>query len=133
MTDLTFELRAHDLDPEAYKEIQRLEREKGQLIEGLKKKLTTHPRYIAACDLMGHSQYTGTKNSFVPGWNGRGFTINITLDRPAPKPKSFPQSIHIEPKVLNGLIHGKLLTDDEKRKLIAKVLPEGVIAEEAEE
>ena len=47
---------------------------------------------------------------------------------PAPKP---PSQVYVEPKLLNALLHGKLLTDAEKRKLVAQVLPEGVLADEA--
>ena len=50
---------------------------------------------------------------------------------PAPKPPHRPAPVYVDPKTLNALLHGKLLTDAEKRKLVAQVLPEGVLADEA--
>lgn len=51
---------------------------------------------------------------------------------PAPKPPQRPAQVYVDPKLLNALLHGKLLTDAEKRKLVARVIPDDVLEEGAE-
>lgn len=61
-------------------------------------------------------------------------TEKVIEDEPpkAPAPKSPPSraQIYVDTKTLNALLHGKLLTDAEKRKLMALLLPEGVLTDE---
>lgn len=44
-----------------------------------------------------------------------------------PKPPQRPPQVYVEPKLINALLHGKLLTDAEKRKLVARVIPDDVL------
>ena len=80
-------------------------------------------------DLVGHSKHTYRKMSPTAGWTGSGFDIPITMDRPSQPEKSYVSPVHIDPKTMNALLNGKILTDKEKRKLISSVLPAGVLAE----
>lgn len=37
--------------------------------------------------------------------------------------------VHVDPKTLNALLHGKILTIAEKRKLLESVLPDGILSD----
>jgi hypothetical protein len=92
----------------------------------LKAEAYKNPRYIAAFDLAGHSDYTGSKNRPTLVWNGKAFTANVVMDEVVAS-KPYVQSVHIDPRTMNALLGGKLLSDVEKRKLLASVLPAGVL------
>jgi hypothetical protein len=118
------------LDAEKMKDISSLELQRLRLIGELKSEAIQSPRYIAAFDLAGLSTYDYRKMRPSLIWNGKGFNVEVKVDevvdtvRPYVQPV---QSVHIDPRTMNALLGGKLLSDVEKRKLLASVLPAGVL------
>jgi hypothetical protein len=108
------------------KAIKQLELDKLKLIEELKAEAYKNPRYIAAFDLAGHSEYNGSKNRPALNWNGRAFTASVVMDEVAAE-RPYVQPVHIDPRTMNALLGGKLLSDIEKRRLLASVLLAGVL------
>lgn len=54
----------------------------------------------------------------------------IEEDKPkveTPRAQIVRPTIHIEPRTLNALLNGPLLSDEEKRKLLERILPDGVL------
>jgi hypothetical protein len=132
MAMITITINGDVLNADKTKAIKQLELEKLKLIEELKAEAYKNPRYIAAFDLAGHSEYTGSKNRPTLFWNGKAFTANVVMDEVVATSRPHVQPIHIEPRTLNALLGGKLLSDAEKRKLLASVLPAGVLENPSE-
>ena len=112
------------------KAIKQLELDRLKLVEELRAEAYKNPRYIAAFDLAGHSEYNGSrKNRPMLAWNGKAFTANVVMDEVvAENPYVQPaHQVYIEPRTMNALLGGKLLSDTEKRRLLASVLPADVI------
>lgn len=128
MSDFQFTIRAEDIDADAFKEIKKLEAEKSRLVQKLTDDLRGHDRYKAAFDLMKVSPYDFRKVAPVVNWTGSGFSIEVSMDTPKrPTPEPHKPAPFVEPKVVNMLLNGKLLSDDEKRKLLASILPPEVL------
>jgi hypothetical protein len=130
MAMITITINGDVLNADKTKAIKNLELDKLRLIEELKAEAYKNPRYIAAFDLAGHSDSTGSKNRPTLFWNGKAFTANVVMDEvvATPKPYVMPvHQVHIDPRTMNALLGGKLLSDVEKRKLLASVLPAGVL------
>lgn len=130
MSDFQFTISAEDIDADALKEIKKLEAEKSRLVQKLTADLRSHDRYKAAFDLMKVSSYDFRKIAPVVNWTGSGFRIEVSMDTPkSPTPASYKPASFVEPKIVNMLLNGKLLSDDEKRKLLASILPPEVLTE----
>jgi hypothetical protein len=115
------------IDAEMMKAIKMLEAERLRLIEELKLKAYKNPRYIAAFDLAGHSNFDNRKMRPDLVWTGKGFNAEVKMDEVVSKPKPYVQTVHIDPRTMNALLGGKLLSDTEKRRLLACVLSAGVL------
>jgi hypothetical protein len=125
MADFTFHMKAVDIDETAFKELQDLEARKAKIIESLRRDMLKKDIFKAAMLLVGTNDYGG-KRSTIPAWTGHGFNVAIIMDEvKAHQPYTAP--VHIDPKTMNALIHGNLLTNTEKRALIASFLPSGVL------
>ena len=127
MAKFTIKIEAHVVDKDKMLAIKRLEENKQKLIYELKQQTIKHPRYLAAFDLAGYSDFNDNKKLPQLTWVGNGFTAEVSMDAVKEPPKPYVQTVHIEPKTLNALLNGKLLTDEEKRKLLKSVLPADVL------
>ena len=126
MGDFTITIEGSVVNKDKMTAIKKLEADKQKLIEELRSEAVKHPRYIAAFDLAGYSSYDGRKEIPTLIWGGRAFTAKVTLDQIKPPTKTV-RHIHVDPKTLNALLNGKLLSDSEKRKLLNSVLPPNVL------
>jgi hypothetical protein len=126
MANITITLDGSVVNKEKMQAIKKMEQDKQKLIEELRSEAVKHPRYVAAFDLAGYSDFDGRKISPQLVWGGKGFTATVKMDDvKTEKPYVLP--VHVDPKTLNALLNGKLLTDSEKRKLLTSVLPADVL------
>ena len=86
-------------------------------------------RFKAACDLAG---YVNSVHKSQPTVTvvGAYLCVSLCVDEAAERSTPSLPPLHIDPKLANVLLQGKLLTDDEKRAMVARLAP-GVVKEAA--
>lgn len=125
---LKFSVSLKSFDKEAHDAIQKAEAEIVRIKNELIGKFVTSDRFKAACDLAGEHQYGGKKSPHVHITGGE-IVVVVSSDEATSDPaKTPPSQLYLDPKLTNSLLHGKILTDDEKRRLVARLAP-GVMNE----
>ena len=119
---MAFTVNAIQFNEEAFKAFraaeQQAEKLRGELIEAFKKS----DRFKAAIDLSRTSDY-GTKIAPAISLSGGLFHVSLSVDEISPSATPPRPHLHVDPKLVNSLLHGKLLTDAEKRNLIESIAP----------
>ena len=94
---------------------------------------TKHPDVAVAARIAAYDEEP--KSEIVEGHRFK-VTFGIYVapppkDETSPKPglsAPYRPPEHVDPKIVNALLHGKLLTDDEKRNLLSAVYPQAMSA-----
>jgi len=76
-------------------------------------------------EIVDHSRFKVTFGIYVAS-TPKGETTST-----AGKNTSYRPPQYVDPKIVNALLHGKLLTDDEKRNLLSAVYPQAMSAIDA--
>ena len=122
---INFTVNAINFDQEGYKAYRAAEQaaeiSRAQLIASFRKS----DRFRAAYDLAKTSDYRGMKIEPVVSLQGGLFNVSIYLDE---RDTTATTQVNMDTKLVNALLHGKLLTDKEKRGLIKAIAP-GVLLE----
>ena len=124
--DMTFNFPAADCSPERMKRLAEIQGEQQKIIRLIEKDVRDSEGFKACLKMAGRGIPGGVTFSGLK-WNGSGFTAGINLDKPQKPFKPAVVRTYVDPKVANNLINSKLLTDDEKRRLLKTMLPDGVL------
>ena len=126
---ITFQVSAASFDPELHKALREaraaFEKAQGDLI----RKFQKSDRFQAACDAAGYGQSV-SKSAPTVGIGGDYLCVSFYVDEFDASAPAY-QAIQIDPKLANTLLHGKLLSDGEKRALVRGLVP-GLKLEAAE-
>jgi len=123
---ISFDVSISGFDQEAGRAIRdarsALEKAQNDLI----RKFMQSDRYLAACDLAG-----GKGGPFVRVDNDR-IAVSLYAEENISGPTdTYEPPLHVDPKLVNSLLNGKLLSTDEKRTLVRRLVP-GLISKATE-
>ena len=129
--NVEFEVPYSKIDADLWAELRDAQKVAATLKEKLRQKYASSDEYRAALAVAGIGSHTGTKLTPHIRICDHSITCSVPLDLERPEGASAPlaHSLSLDTALLNTLLHGKLLSDEEKRGLLTRILPSGVLHE----
>lgn len=115
-----FEVPASNVDREKWQQIDKAQRELDALKSSLLQTFRNSDRFVAALDLAGTKGRTYGKHEVSVVLDGSTLRVSVPIDLidENDKPKPTLPSVLVDATTVNVLLTGKLLSDDEKRRLL---------------